>query len=177
MSGTVFRSVPGVPRWAKWSAHTVALVNLPVRRLAARAGRGDPFGLAQSELDALKTPGWGSLYLVFLAVFSEAVAFLALGLVQPWGETWPRWIPFVGGKPVSARKVVITPSLGVPATTVYAGLFVYTTLNADMAGDWLIAGAAPACRPSESGRSTSRILQSLGRVRSGSLRRTPCPSR
>ncbi|MFI6308032.1 hypothetical protein ACIBCH_39605 [Amycolatopsis thailandensis] len=143
MTSTAFRSVAGVPRWAKWSAHTVALVNVPSGIWRLGLAVGIPFGLAQSEMDAMKTPGWGSLYLVFLAVFSEAVAFLALGLVQPWGEVWPRWIPFVGGKSVSARKVVITSSLGVLATTIYAGLFVYTTFNADMAGepwaDWLIA--------------------------------------
>ncbi|EME54535.1 hypothetical protein H074_27673 [Amycolatopsis decaplanina DSM 44594] len=124
-----------MPRWAKWSAHTVALVNIPsgVWRLGLAAGI--PFGLAQSEMDAMKTPGWGSLYLVFLTVFSEAVALPALGLIQPWGETWPRWLPFVGGEPVSARKVVIVSSLGALATTIYAGLFVCTTFNADMAGE------------------------------------------
>ncbi|KFZ84323.1 hypothetical protein ED92_10535 [Amycolatopsis sp. MJM2582] len=142
MDSTAFRSVPGVPGWAKWSAHTVALVNVPSGLWRLGLAVGIPFGLAQSELDSLNTPGWGSLYLVFLAVFSEAVAFLALGLIQPWGETWPRWLPFVGGKPVSARKVVVVSSLGALATTVYGGFFVYTTFIGEMAGEpwayWLV---------------------------------------
>ncbi|WP_049571844.1 hypothetical protein [Nonomuraea sp. SBT364] len=30
-------------------------------------------------------------------------ALLTLGLVRPWGEIWPRWVPFLRGRPVPAR--------------------------------------------------------------------------
>ncbi|MET9263027.1 hypothetical protein [Amycolatopsis sp. NPDC004079] len=134
MDNTVFRSLPGVPRWARWSAHAVALLNVPSGLWRLGLAVGIPFGLAESELTAMQTPGWGSLYLVFLTVLSEGLGFLALGLIQQWGETWPRWIPFAGGKPVDAAKVVIVSSIGAVGTTVYGGLYVYTTFNAEMAG-------------------------------------------
>ncbi|MGN9783155.1 hypothetical protein ACTMTF_17105 [Nonomuraea sp. ZG12] len=30
-------------------------------------------------------------------------AVLTVGLVRPWGETWPRWVPFLRGRPIPAR--------------------------------------------------------------------------
>lgn len=30
-----------------------------------------------------------------------------LGLIRPWGETWPRWIPYAAGRPVPVKAVVI----------------------------------------------------------------------
>ncbi len=33
-----------------------------------------------------------------LSLVSEGAALMTLGLVQPWGEVAPRWIPFFGGR-------------------------------------------------------------------------------
>jgi hypothetical protein len=57
-------------------------------------------------------PGWGSLYLIGLSVLLEGLALLTLGLVKPWGDVPPRWIPFVGGKPVRPLAVVIAAGAG-----------------------------------------------------------------
>lgn len=49
---------------------------------------------------------WG--YTIFLSVLSEALAFLAVGLVARWGEVVPRWIPGLAGRrvPVPAAAVL-----------------------------------------------------------------------
>ncbi|MFI9251234.1 hypothetical protein [Streptomyces sp. NPDC053069] len=109
-------------------------------RLAIAVGL--PVGLAQSEYDRLHAPGWGSFYLVVLSLVSELLALLTLGLVQSWGETWPRWIPYLRGQRVPVVPATILAGFGALATSVYGVLFVYTSLNADMDastwGTWLL---------------------------------------
>lgn len=38
-----------------------------------------------------------------LACFGLLGAVLTLGLVRPWGEVWPRWVPVLRGRPVPPR--------------------------------------------------------------------------
>ena len=52
------------------------------------------------------------LYIVFLSLFSEAVALTAFGLVKPWGEVVPRWIPWLGGRRVAPFAAIIPATLG-----------------------------------------------------------------
>ncbi|GHG99484.1 hypothetical protein [Streptomyces lanatus] len=61
------------------------------------------------------------LYLILLFVVSEALGLLTLGLVQPWGETVPRWIPRLGGRSVPPLAAVVPATLGalVSMATVY----------------------------------------------------------
>jgi hypothetical protein len=51
-------------------------------------------------------------------VVSEAAALLPLGLVQPWGEVVPRWIPFIGGRPVRPMAAVVPSMTGAAILTV-----------------------------------------------------------
>ncbi|MGI5417539.1 hypothetical protein [Actinomadura luteofluorescens] len=137
-----WRTVPGVPRWAEWAAHVIALVNVPSGLWRLGLAAGISFGLADAEMRQLHTPGWGSLYLIALAALSELFGLLALGLIQPWGETWPRWVPFLHGRRIPVLPVTASAALGSVATTVYGGLLVYTSSNAHIDGTawarWLI---------------------------------------
>ncbi|MEU6459918.1 hypothetical protein [Streptomyces sp. NPDC047065] len=103
---------------------------------------GVPQGLAESEYDAMLVPGWGYLVVPMLSVFQEALAFLTLGLVRPWGEVWPRWVPYVRGRRIPVLAAAVPAALGALACTVYGILFVWTTLHADMAitpwGEWVM---------------------------------------
>jgi hypothetical protein len=45
------------------------------------------------------------IYIVSLSVVSLGAAALTIGLVRPWGEVVPSWIPLVGGRRVAARAV------------------------------------------------------------------------
>jgi hypothetical protein len=102
-----------VPRWAYRLAHVIPFLTLPsgLWRL------GLVFGSSMGMLDDSGRPaylhGFGeSLYVVCLTIFSELVALTALGLVQPWGEIAPRWIPFIGGRRVAPYAAIVPATLG-----------------------------------------------------------------
>ncbi|MDE9364749.1 hypothetical protein PZ938_03960 [Luteipulveratus sp. YIM 133132] len=51
--------------------------------------------------DLASTPFAGrAAYLIGLGVLTDGLAFLAIGLVRPWGEVFPTWMPVVGGRAV-----------------------------------------------------------------------------
>ncbi len=110
------------PRWAYRAAHAAALTTLPsgLWRLALAAGL--PVGYSPDAARALfDAPGRGSWYLVALSVVLEALALLTLGLVQPWGEVVPRWVPVLGGKRIPPLAAVIPAATGTLALTVLWG--------------------------------------------------------
>jgi hypothetical protein len=47
--------------------------------------------------------GAETIYVASLSVVSFGLALSTLGLVRPWGEVFPRWIPAVGGRSVPVR--------------------------------------------------------------------------
>ncbi|MEV0445601.1 hypothetical protein AB0I84_45890 [Streptomyces spectabilis] len=104
-------SLPGVPRWAALAAHAVPWVVLPssLWRVAL------VLRLPVSDYG----PGFGeSLYVLALSAVSEGLALLTLGLVRPWGEVVPRWIPLIGGRPVRPLAAVVPAALGAVALAV-----------------------------------------------------------
>ncbi|MFE4798352.1 hypothetical protein ACFRFL_25560 [Streptomyces sp. NPDC056708] len=52
------------------------------------------------------------------SVVCELLAFLTIGLVWPWGEVVPRWIPLIGGRAVRPMAAVAPAALGAVALTV-----------------------------------------------------------
>ncbi|MFJ9891645.1 hypothetical protein [Streptomyces sp. NPDC091287] len=104
----------GVPAWARRVAFLIPFTVLPsgLWRIA-----GMTFGLpVTKDIDVGRgeVPGWlpMEVYAVVLTLFAEAVAFLAIGLVSTWGEVWPRWMPFVGGRPVRPMAAIVPAALG-----------------------------------------------------------------
>ncbi|MFE2413649.1 hypothetical protein ACFXDE_35495 [Kitasatospora sp. NPDC059408] len=47
-----------------------------------------------------------------LSLLAEALAFLTLGLVRPWGLVVPRWVPLLGGRRVRPLAAVVPALLG-----------------------------------------------------------------
>ncbi|GAA4507396.1 MULTISPECIES: hypothetical protein [Nonomuraea] len=77
-------------------------VAVPVFYAVTRFGwlLGIPVGISDEFLayiDEITPIGAG------LAAVGLLGAVLTLGLVRPWGEVWPRWVPFLRGRPVPAR--------------------------------------------------------------------------
>ncbi|MFD9036295.1 hypothetical protein ACFVZW_34925 [Streptomyces sp. NPDC059567] len=68
--------------------------------------------------------GFFSLSMVGLTLFAEALGLLALGLVQSWGQVFPRWIPLIGGRRVPTSFTVTLAGAGALA------LIAITTLGA-----------------------------------------------
>ncbi|RKN45947.1 hypothetical protein D7294_03565 [Streptomyces hoynatensis] len=131
-----------VPAWARRAAAAAVWTSAPSALWRLAVVLGVPLGLAQSEYDSMLLPGWGYLVLPLLSALQEGLAFLTLGLVRPWGEVWPRWIPFLKGRRIPVNAAVIPAALGALACTVYGVLFVWTTLHADMEitrwGEWVM---------------------------------------
>ncbi|MET7753441.1 hypothetical protein ABZT27_01860 [Streptomyces sp. NPDC005389] len=123
------KALPGVPRWAVLAAHAVPLVTLPsgLWRLALVAG-----------LPVTRDAGWNamgvgeSVYVVSLSVVSELLAFLTLGLVRPWGEVFPRWMPFLGGRrvdPAAATGAALAGVAGLCAIAAWGAYAAYADLG------------------------------------------------
>lgn len=107
------------PRWARIAAHTAALTPVPsaVWRLALALGLSA--GYTEAGLDDLGVGGWdGRAYLIALSVATEVAALLTIGLVAPWGEAVPRWVPRYGRRPLRTRWVVTVAAVGAGILTV-----------------------------------------------------------
>lgn len=76
------------------------------------------FGMGMVDPDAPPWEWWAVPYTVGLIVVIEVLAFLTVGLVEPWGERLPRWLPVVGGRPVRPRVVAVVAALGGTALSV-----------------------------------------------------------
>ncbi|MFB7360698.1 hypothetical protein [Streptomyces hydrogenans] len=82
------------------------------------------------------------LYVVFLSVLSEAVAFTAFGLIARWGEVFPRWLPFARGRRVPTMAAVLPAAIGAALLTfLWTGLALVTQImGTTIRGDALPVG-------------------------------------
>ncbi|GIG66907.1 hypothetical protein [Phytomonospora endophytica] len=121
-------NIAPAPRWAVRTAHAVLLVVLPSTIWRAAMALGVHVGFTEQVLrDDYRSPGWGTVYMLGLCVLTELAAFMTMGLVRDWGVIAPRWIPFMGGKPVNRRAALIAASTGSGLLTL---LWVYQTVVA-----------------------------------------------
>ncbi|MGW2858901.1 hypothetical protein [Streptomyces sp. NPDC001205] len=104
------------PRWAVRAAHLTTLVVLPSGLWRIAMVLGYPAGYTAAGFVSFDTP-WAKVWMLTLSVLSELVALLTVGLVRPWGEVVPRWIPLVGGHRVRPMAVVVPAALGALALT------------------------------------------------------------
>jgi hypothetical protein len=102
-----------VPRWAHRLAHVIPLLTLPSGLWRLGLVAGFSMGMLDDSGRPAHVQGTGeAVYIVFLSLFSEAVALTAFGLVKPWGEVVPRWIPLIGGRRVAPYAAIIPATLG-----------------------------------------------------------------
>ncbi|MGW2492576.1 hypothetical protein ACWCV9_35955 [Streptomyces sp. NPDC001606] len=88
------------PRWAVRAAHVITLATLPTGIWRLLLATGHPAGYTEAGYKALDATGWGAAYLIGLSLSSEALALFTLGLVRPWGEVIPHFVPRIGGRRV-----------------------------------------------------------------------------
>ena len=105
------QTAAAVPRWAFIAAHLVPLVVLPSGLWRIGLAAGSSLGLVY-EGEAVSVTGWEAVYVVGLSLTLEALAWLTLGLVRPWGERVPRWVPRIGGRVIGARAVIVVAGTG-----------------------------------------------------------------
>lgn len=105
------------PRWIEWTARAASLMALPSGLWRIALGFGVPVGFS-GDLAELYRPSWQlASYVIVLSLVVEGLAMLTMGLVRPWGEVMPSWIPFVGGRRVPTLAAVVPASLGALAVT------------------------------------------------------------
>lgn len=106
-----------VPRWADRVAHLVPLTVLPSGLWRIALGIGVPVGFPEGDGMVDFPHPIGTPYVFALSILSECLALLTIGLVRPWGEVFPRWLPLVGGRDVPVAFAVGAASLGAVAVT------------------------------------------------------------
>lgn len=101
-----------VPTWAKVAAWLVPLTTVPsiTWRLLSTID-----GLATGDNPCVNpsgTPMGERIYIIaVLPSVQLGLALLTIGLIRPWGEVFPRWIPALGG-----RRVPVTLAVGAALT-------------------------------------------------------------
>ena len=95
-------------RWGRWAVDIAVAVPLGYATTRYAWALGIPLGVRQQLLDDLGTAVYAGAALATLAV---AGAVLTLGLVQSWGEAFPRWIPWLRGRPVPIALAVVPAGL------------------------------------------------------------------
>ncbi len=101
-----------VPRWAERLAHIIPLLVLPSSLWRWAVAFGFSMGMLDSSGDLSILRGWPAVYVAVISLLSEAVALTAFGLVRPWGEVVPAWLPFIGGRPVRPRAAIVPATAG-----------------------------------------------------------------
>lgn len=97
-------------RWGRWAAWTAAAIPAAYAVVRLAWAAGVPLGISQRFLDEMHATGlvWAG---AGLGAFALAGAVLTLGLVQPWGEVFPRWMPGLAGRRVPIRLATVPASL------------------------------------------------------------------
>ena len=107
-----------VPRWAELAAHAVVWTALPSGLWRVALGLGVPVGFSGELAATFEAPGWAiTPYVIALRLAAEGLALLTLGLVRPWGERLPGWLPRVGGRAVPTAAAAAAAALGAVAVT------------------------------------------------------------
>lgn len=118
------REVSGRPGHAgalRTGRYAVAVaVAVPVVYAVTRFGwlLGVPVGISDEFLAAVSPIAPIGAGLAALGLLG---ALLTVGLVRPWGEIWPRWVPFLRGRPIPERFPAYT-ALAVSLPITSAGL-------------------------------------------------------
>ncbi|GAB4001042.1 hypothetical protein GCM10029992_35160 [Glycomyces albus] len=100
-----------VPTWAKIAAWTVPLTCVPsvTWRLVTAIDAVVDGGPCMSE----DTPLWELIYVIaVLPTVQLGFALLTIGLIRPWGEVLPRWIPGLGGRRVPVGFAISAATTG-----------------------------------------------------------------
>lgn len=109
------------PRWAVLAAHLVPLATLPSGLWRIGLALGFSMGMLDNGVPIELPPG-ERVYVVGLSLVIEALALLTLGLVRPWGERVPRWLPLIGGREVRPYAAIVPAALGALALAVIWGV-------------------------------------------------------
>lgn len=97
-------------RWGRWPAYTAMVVPLLYAATRLAWAFGVPLGISAEFFREGQEVGLWQLGGV-LGGMAVLGAVLTLGLVRPWGEVFPRWLPWIGGRRVPLALAFIPAAL------------------------------------------------------------------
>ncbi|GGZ03750.1 hypothetical protein [Streptomyces poonensis] len=109
-SGAGWTSPRSAARWGRRAAYTAVAVPLVYASTRWAWAVGYPLGLSDEMWEEGKEDNlW--LFGAALATMGALGSLLTLGLVQRWGEVFPRWIPGLRGRRVPPALAIVPASL------------------------------------------------------------------
>jgi len=97
-------------RWGRWATYFAVIGPLPYAAVRWAWALGIPLGITEKFFREGQETGlwWAG---TALSMVDLAGAFLTLGLVQHWGEVFPRWVLLLSGKRVPPVMAIVPASL------------------------------------------------------------------
>ncbi|GAB7192011.1 hypothetical protein NUM3379_27200 [Kineococcus sp. NUM-3379] len=99
-----WRSARAAARWGRWAVAVAVVVPVGYAVTRIAWALGFPLGVSRDLLDLLGEAVW---FGAGLGVLALGGAVLTVGLVRPWGEVFPRWVPGLRGRRVPVAAAVV----------------------------------------------------------------------
>ena len=94
-------------------AHAAVVVTLPSGLWRVAMASTVPVGFSRQVLRSVyQVPGTGTLAILAISAVQEALALLTLGLVRPWGQVVPGWVPGLGGRRIRPLAALVPATVG-----------------------------------------------------------------
>ncbi|SCE70569.1 hypothetical protein [Micromonospora mirobrigensis] len=109
-AGHGWTTAASAARWGRWATWTAAVIPLVYAATRFAWLFGIPLGIGRDLLTEMHETGlvWAG---VGLGAFATVGAVLTVGLVRPWGERFPRWLPGLAGRRVPVALAVVPATL------------------------------------------------------------------
>ncbi|MET8198932.1 hypothetical protein [Micromonospora taraxaci] len=109
-TGQQWTTPAAVTRWGRWAVGIAAAIPLTYALTRFAWAAGIPLGISREFLTEMQDTGlvWAGFG---LAAFATVGAILTLGLVQRWGELFPRWMLGLAGRRVPVKLAVLPATL------------------------------------------------------------------
>ena len=106
------------PPWARRAAVLTVLTTVPSGLWRTTMALGAPLGVDSAYWsDHFGFTGQKTSYVFGLTLLLLGLSALTLGLVRPWGEVLPRWVPLLGGRHVPRLAAMTVAGAGALAVT------------------------------------------------------------
>ncbi len=102
--------------WGRWATYVAVAIPMVYALTRYAWALGIPLGIDEDLFREQQAVGLWAIGAA-LASLSVIGGLLTLGLTQPWGETFPRWMPVIGGRPVPVALVAVPASLAAVLVT------------------------------------------------------------
>ena len=132
--GAGWMSPAAAASWGRWAVAVAVIVPCLYAVTRWAWALGIPLGISEEFLREGQAEGvwWAGAALGAVAVGG---AMLTLGLIQPWGEVFPRWVPFLSGRSVPPALAIVPASLVAVIVTEAGLMFVRLALTGHWAGE------------------------------------------